>query len=287
MMFCISPRHFKLEMGDNMKNTLIFSMLMGSLFLAACNTNEEVTSSAKEVEDTQEKVEGLGWEHNNSASPDAGDWKPVEFPDGSKYTIEPPPANESETTKKELEELRQLAENRTEEDIRIIQRWASEINGPNTNWNIIAEEMIAKYNLTPPESARVYQILNGTIYTASIAAFDEKYLYLRPRPTHLDSKLTLIENFSVPAHPAYPSAHATTGWAAATVLSYLFPNDGEIFIETAQESDLSRKLAGVHYESDNEAGRNLGKQIANDVIDGLLDDNAPSQFNQVSTHGHK
>lgn len=265
---------------------LIANMIMGSFFLTACNMNKEVTSVAKEIEHAEEQVEGLGWEHNNPASPDAGNWKPVEFPNGSKYTIEPPPVNDSETTKRDLEELKKLSKNRTEEDIRIIRRWSSDINGPNTNWNMIAEEMIGKYKLTPPESARVYQILNGTVYTASIAVFDEKYLYLRPRPTHLDSELTLIENFSVPAHPSYPSAHATTGWAAATVLSYLFPNDEEIFIEMAQESDLSRKLAGVHYESDNKAGRNLGKQIANDIIEGLSDDNAPSQFKQTNEHGH-
>lgn len=245
--------------------------------LSACSPEE-----VNKIETTK----GLGWQHESPASPTAGSWKPIEFPDGSKYTIDRPPANDSETTKRELEELRELADNRSEEDIEIIRRWERDINGPNTNWGRITEEMVKKYNLTPPESARVHQIVSGAIYTASVAAFDEKYLYLRPRPTHLDPKLQLIDDFMFPAHPAYPSAHATTGWAASTVLSYLFPNEKETFIAMVNESDLSRKLAGVHYESDNEAGRGLGKQIANDIIESLKNDKAPNQFQTRNTHGH-
>ncbi|WP_139487884.1 phosphatase PAP2 family protein [Brevibacillus dissolubilis] len=253
-----------------MKIKLLLTSVVGmSLLLTACNAAET----------------GLGWKHENPAAPTAGSWKVVEFPDGSKYSIDEPPANDSPTTKKELEELRTLAENRSEEDIEVIRRWSSEITGPNTNWAAVTEQMLKKYQLAPPEAARIHQIVSGAIYTASVAAFDEKYHYLRPRPTHLDPNLTLIDNFTVPAHPAYPSAHATTGWAASTVLSYIFPDEKEIFIAMSKEADLSRKLAGVHYESDNAAGKKLGQQIAQDIIDGLKDDNAPLQY-QESGENH-
>lgn len=43
----------------------------------------------------------------------------------------------------------------------------------------------------------------------------------------------------------------------------------------SKESDLFRKLAGVQYETKNIAGRKLGKQIAEDIIEGLKDDHAP------------
>lgn len=264
-----------------MKNKMLLTnLLIRILVLSACNSentnikNIEVTK--KDVVTKDEQVNDLGWEHENPASPDAGNWEPVKFPDGAIYTLPPAPTNDSETTKKDLEELLNLATHRSEEDIQIIRRWEREINGPNTNWNKVTEEMVKKYKLSPPESARVYQILSGTIYTASVAAFDEKYANLRPRPTHLEPNLTLIEDFTVPNHPAYPSAHATTGWAASTVLAYLFPKEEEIFIAMAKESDLSRKLAGVHFESDNSAGKKLGTEIANDIIKGLKDDNAPS-----------
>lgn len=251
------------------KRELFFTCMIGLvLLMSGCNKENSKMATKKEEQ-------GLGWKHDNPASPTAGEWKTVELRDGSKYTLDPPPANDSDITNKDLEELRQLAENRTDEDIKIIRRWSSEINGPNTRWAAITEEILEKYSLTPPEAARVHQIVSGAIYTASVAAFHEKYRYLRPRPTDLDPNIKLIDNFSVPAHPSYPSAHTTTGWAASTVLSYLFPNEKDTFIAMSKEVDLSRKLAGVHYESDNIAGRKLGKQIAEDIIEGLKDDHAP------------
>ncbi|MFB3160054.1 phosphatase PAP2 family protein [Neobacillus sp. 179-J 1A1 HS] len=262
-----------------MKKTLLFSSFI-CLILVIVGCNKENLKEVNKKEAIPGEEQGLGWKHDNPAAPTAGEWKPINFPDGSKYSLETPPANDSDITKKDLEELRQLAENRTEEDIKIINRWAGEITGPNTRWAAVTEEILKKYTLAPPEAAKVHHIVSGTIYTASVAAFHEKYRYLRPRPTHLDPNLQLIENFSVPAHPAYPSAHATTGWAACTILSYIFPDEKETFIAMVNESDLSRKLAGVHFESDNIAGRKLGKQIAEDIIEGLKDVQAPLYYEE-------
>ncbi|MFS0637605.1 phosphatase PAP2 family protein [Mesobacillus foraminis] len=257
--------------------------------IAGCNTlNSKANTNQTETKENEENRgnQGLGWVHDEPAAPGSGEWKPIELPDGGQYTIDPPPPNDSKITKKDLKELRELAENRTVEDITIIKRWSSEITGPNTRWAAVTEEMLKKYNLAPPEAARVHQIVSGAIYTASIAAFDAKYDYLRPRPTHLDPDIKLIENFTVPAHPSYPSAHSTTGWAARSVLSYIFPKEEQVFEEMVKESDLSRKLAGVHFESDNAAGRKLGKMIAEDIINGLQDDGAPLSYNEAKQHSH-
>lgn len=265
-----------------MKRLFVGTITISMLLLSACSAFKPAVADVSGRDNV-----GLGWEHDNPAGPNAGTWNMVDLPDGRKYTVDEPPANDSEKTKRDIEELRQLTEKRTEEDVKLIRRWSSEITGPNTNWSTVTEEMLAKYPMSPPEAARVNQIVSGTIYTASVAVFKQKYMYLRPRPTHLDPNITLIENFEVPAHPAYPSAHATTGWAASTVLSYIFPNEKELFISMAKESDLSRKLAGVHYESDNAAGRKLGTQIATDIIKGLTDDNAPLQYEvAMENHGH-
>lgn len=241
-----------------------------SIAIAGCST--DVSESEVKNEEVENDTVGLGWKHENPAAPTAGEWKPIRFPDGSTYRLDPPPENDYDMTKKDLEELKNLAANRTEEDIKIINRWAGEINGPNTRWFAVTEEMLAKYNLAPPEAARVHYILSGTIYTSSVAAFREKYRFLRPRPTDLDPTLQLIDNFSVPAHPSYPSAHSTTGWAAYTILSFMFPEDEDTFLALVKESDLSRKLAGVHFESDNKAGKQLGTNVANDVIKSLEND---------------
>lgn len=252
-----------------------------SLLMSACGAEHSI----QEVEEEKE-IKGLGWTHSHPAAPTAGEWEAVELPDGRSYTLDPPPENDSDTTKKDLKELRMLAEKRTEENIQIIKRWSSETTGPNSNWVAITEETLGKYSLAPPEAAKVHQVVSGAIYTASVAAFNQKYLYLRPRPTDLDPDIKLIENFEVPAHPSYPSAHTTTSWAASTVLAYMFPNEKESFLAMANEADLSRKLAGVHYESDNIAGRKLGKQIAEDIIKGLQDDEAPLVYEVPEQAGH-
>ncbi len=151
-----------------------------SLLMSACSTEHSV----QEVE--EKETMGLGWPHDHPAAPTAGEWGPVELLDGRAYTLDPPLENNSDTTKKDLKELRILAENRTEEDIQVIKRWSSETTGPNSNWVAITEEVLGKYGLAPPEAAKVHQVVSGAIYTATIAAFNQKYLYLRPRPTDLD-----------------------------------------------------------------------------------------------------
>ncbi|MGM0899709.1 MAG: phosphatase PAP2 family protein [Bacillota bacterium] len=268
-----------------MKRKSLAGILALIIFIVGCGTKKS-NSNIEPQEEIVNEVIGLGWVHEKPAGSTAGDWEPIEFPDGREYTIEPPPANNSEITETDLEELREMTKNRTIEEIKIIRRWSNEITGPNTRWAEVTEGVLKKYALAPPEAARVHQIVSGAIYTASIAAFDAKYQYLRPRPTHLDPSLTLIDNFSVPAHPSYPSAHATTGWAASSVLSYIFPKEEQLFLDMVQESDLSRKLAGVHFESDNIAGRKLGEQIAKDIIDGLQDDHAPHSFSKEQGHNH-
>lgn len=258
------------EGGISVKRTFLLIISLLSLTIAGCSTN--ASESGVKTKEVEKETVGMGWKHENPAAPTAGEWEPISFPDGTTYRLDPPPENDSEETKKDLEELKDLATNRTEEDIKIINKWAGEIYGPNTRWFTIAEEMLGKYNLAPPEAARVHYILSGTIYTSSVAAFHEKYRYLRPRPTHLDPTLQLIDNFSVPAHPSYPSAHSTTGWAAYTILTFMFPEDEDTFLALVRESDHSRKLAGVHFESDNKAGKQLGTNVAIDVIKSLEND---------------
>ena len=62
---------------------------------------------------------------------------------------------------------------------------------PNTLWLDTTEELIHKYGLMGPESARVHAVVNGAIYTGLTATYEAKYHYLRPRPTDLDLSIKL------------------------------------------------------------------------------------------------
>ena len=272
-----------------MRNKLYFITILFLIILSGCNS-EEVTGenqpTNEENEDQQEQVsnEGMGWTHEQPVTPDAGAWKSIDFKDGSSYKVEPPPANDSEETKKELEELKKLTANLTEDEITYIEKWANTTSA-NTLWLEKAEELVGKYGLMGTEGARVHAVLNGAIYTGSTATYQAKYQYLRPRPTDLDPTIQLPEGMSVPAHPSYPSGHSTTAWVSAYILSYFFPNEKAELEELAASVALTREQMGIHFKSDNEASKKLAQDIANDIIEQLKNDNAPTNYTEVNTSG--
>jgi hypothetical protein len=276
-------------MRDKLYFTSFITILL-LLILSGCNS-EQVTSQAQsttnEKNDKQQEQasnEGMGWTHEHPVTPTAGSWKALEFKDGSSYTVEAPPANDSAETKKELEELKKMTENRTEEDVEFIKKWQNTAS-PNTLWLDTTEELIHKYGLMGPESARVHAVVNGAVYTGLTATYEAKYHYLRPRPTDLDPSIKLPEGMTVPPHPSYPSGHTTTAWTATYILSYFFPNEKAHLEETAEKVALSRELMGIHFKSDNDSSKKLAKEITDDIIESLKDDNAPTQYTEVKNTG--
>ena len=65
---------------------------------------------------------------------------------------------------------------------------------------------------------RVYTYVALAMYDATIATWESKYFYNRRRPSELDHKLPTA--LPVPNSPSYPSEHAASAQAAATVLAY-------------------------------------------------------------------
>ncbi|GGG02855.1 phosphatase PAP2 family protein [Paenibacillus abyssi] len=253
--------------------SILLTLIMIPLALSACGISKASNAGL-----------GMGWVHETPVEPHAGEWKAMEMEDGKSFSVDAPPANDSEITKAELEELHEMAANRTAEDIELINHWASGIVSPNSHWFAITEEMIKKYKLTPPAAARVHAAVANAIYTASTAVYEAKYHYLRPRPTDLDPTLELPEGFKVPPHPSYPSGHSATAEAASTMLSYIFPHESAAFEKMSSDASISRMKAGIHFRSDIDAGNKLGQEVANDIIEKMKDDNAPLQYMEMS-HG--
>jgi membrane-associated phospholipid phosphatase len=102
------------------------------------------------------------------------------------------------------------------------------------------------------------------MYDATIATWESKYHYNRPRPSELDPKLTTA--LPVPKSPSYPSEHAAAAQAAATVLAYLLPAEAQSFQTMAEQAGWSRVLAGLQYPSDYAAGLALGRSVGEQVI---------------------
>ena len=111
---------------------------------------------------------------------------------------------------------------------------------------------------------RVYAYVAMAMNDATIAAWDSKCYYNRPRPSQMDHNLATAA--AVPNSPSYPSEHSATAWAAATVLAHLIPADAAAFLAMADQAGKSRVLAGLQFPSDDDAGAELGRRVAAEVI---------------------
>lgn len=107
-----------------------------------------------------------------------------------------------------------------------------------------------------PERRGLYARTMGTVMLAYLVNIVLKYVVRRPRPAL--SGLPVLS--STVTGLSYPSAHSTTSFAAARVLSRELPAAPAYACAVAMA--LSRPYAGVHYPSDIAAGAALGTALA-------------------------
>jgi membrane-associated phospholipid phosphatase len=81
---------------------------------------------------------------------------------------------------------------------------------------------------------RVSTYVALAMYDATIATWESKYFYDRRRPSELDHKLPTA--LPVPNSPSYPSEHAATAQAAATVLAHFLPAEAQAFQSMAEQA---------------------------------------------------
>ncbi len=191
----------------------------------------------------------------------AGTWKTWVLKSGSQFRAAAPP--DEAATKKEIAQLMDMAAKRDDAALQQIAYWNS---GPAAyRWNQIAINAMLKRGLPANTAFRHLALLHVAIYDATVAAWDSKYTFNRPRPSELEAGLTTV--IPNPSSPAYPSEYAVTAGAASAVLAWLFPDATQSFKDQAQAAVNSRLMAGVEYPSDVEAGLKLGEQVAQLVIE--------------------
>ena len=147
---------------------------------------------------------------------------------------------------------------------------------PSYRWVEIALNQLQTKPMTNPRIQRAMALMNTAIYDALVAAWDSKYAYNRPRPSEFDKSLTTL--VPTPNSPSYPAEHTVVAGAASAILSYLYPDDAATFEAKAQEAVQSRLLAGVQYPSDVAAGLELGKKVAQTVIDRAKTDGSDAKW---------
>lgn len=214
----------------------------------------------------------------------------------------PPPDLAGDRWAAEFEEVRILgsrdSEVRTADQTAIAWFWA---DGPGTStppghWNAVARLWVAAADSGDlVETARAFALLNLALADAAIATWDAKYAYDWWRPvtairaadsdrnpaTHPDPGwLPLVDS---PPFPEHVSGHSTFSAAAAAVLAHLngddrfaftLDSDGLFGVErsfgcfsgASDEAGMSRIYGGIHFQSANRSGRELGRQVARHTV---------------------
>jgi hypothetical protein len=167
-------------------------------------------------------------------------------------------------------------------------------------WNEIAQTASLDRHLTTAQSARLFALLNLSFADGVIAFYDAKYAYNRWRPvtairaadTDGNPETTSDPNWlpevgNTAPDPAYPGAHAVISAAGSEVLMAILRRDRLDFTVTsevlpgvvrsfasfsaaAEEATLSRIFAGQHFRSDLTSGHQLGRDVADFVLDHFL-----------------
>jgi membrane-associated phospholipid phosphatase len=194
-----------------------------------------------------------------SIEPGAGAWATWLLASGAELRLPPPP--DATGTQPEVAELRELSAHRDDAALDRISYW--DAGAPSYRWTQRAVDHTQRRGVLGNRAIRMLALLNVAIYDATIAAWDTKYTYNRPRPGDDNPGLPAI---ATPASPSYPDEHAVAAGAASTVLAAIYPSDAETFRAWADEAARSRLEAGVAYPSDVSAGLDLGRQVGERAV---------------------
>lgn len=192
------------------------------------------------------------------------DEEPFYLPDGWKerFTLAPPPLNDSEDTKHDLQILHQFEIHRRTPEFKQL---------------FIAEICLCGHKFAGISAADAYNIagIDRSLYKvfvrinadASRISYFFKKKYLRARPSFLDPSLSTA--IKVPYSPSYPSGHSTITHTIALALQKIEddPLVREQIALSADQISERREIGGLYFPSDTEAGKVLAKQIFNVLLE--------------------
>ncbi|HET7204896.1 MAG TPA: phosphatase PAP2 family protein [Steroidobacteraceae bacterium] len=114
--------------------------------------------------------------------------------------------------------------------------------------------------VTQAETPNLYSLLQRAMIDAGQSTTRAKDEYRRSRPFAIfDARMCVPEDAAaLRKSGAYPSGHASAGWAWALILAEIAPDRAMPILRRGYEFGLSRVVCGVHWLSDIEAGRTVG-----------------------------
>jgi hypothetical protein len=187
--------------------------------------------------------------------PNAGNWKTWFIASGKDYRLQQPPSYKQEIAA--VIAAQQHLDSAAKQQILF---WNA--GAPNLRW----QEMMGKLWTvdTSKNGALANMLLGVAIYDATIAAWNTKYAYKRPRPYEADAKIKLYAPKM--ESPAYPCEYSVAAGVAVTIISHFYPYLKDSVSHMADRLMRSRVDAGTAFPSDTKAGFELGKRIAEEEI---------------------
>jgi hypothetical protein len=190
--------------------------------------------------------------------PAAGTWKTWLISSGNEYPLPPPP---SATTTQKEEKIIEALQNQSDSAMQQkILYWS--VGAPSYRWRSIIPSVFASDTTKP--GMLVNLLFDIAVYDATIAAWNMKYTYSRPRPFAHNKN---IEAYIIkPESPSYPCENSVAAGVAVALVSHFYPQKSDSINKLAEEAMQARVAAGVQYASDTKAGFELGKKIAEIAI---------------------
>lgn len=162
---------------------------------------------------------------------------------------------------------------------------------PPGHWNTVAQDIARRKNLSVPEAARLFALLNISLADSAISCWETKFFYNVWRPEtalreqdpsvnpHVIVYPDFIPNMPSPPFPSYTSGHSTFSGCGARLIALFFGTDDIEFDLTSdglpgavrhyqklsdaqKEAGMSRVWGGIHTMSDNTEGQTCGVRIA-------------------------
>jgi acid phosphatase (class A) len=168
-----------------------------------------------------------------------------------KTLLQPPPADNSDQWKAEIDQMLKLQAGRTDDDVK-------RIESESKMTAFIFTKAVGSW-FNPDDLPVTAKFLTKVMKDSAAVVGGAKEVYQRARPFKTDPRL----------HPcsdkeksySYPSSHSTRAVTIALVLCELVPDQKKDIMAEGMQIGDDRVLAGQHYPSDVAAGRILAKAI--------------------------
>jgi hypothetical protein len=219
--------------------------------------------------------------------------KPFVLTTSDQFTMAGPPTLDSEVFARDMREIQAVGAHRntsrSAEQTEVAIYWTVWTHMP---FNAAARAAAAKHGNSLVDNARLFALLNMAGVDSQTACWYWKYQFNFWRPVTAIRAADHTKNAALkpdptweplldtPAHPDYPSGHATYGGAAAEVLKALFGDDrvDVSFVSTGVTrtytsfSQMDREVidarvwGGIHFRQTDEDSSALGHQIGDYAV---------------------